>query len=688
MRLLNNKVAKFFTLIVILFGAVLFGKTDDTYAAGGSPDYVIVLDPGHDSTHTGAHQNGYKEESINLKIAQYCKMELEKTPGIKVHLIRNSESCPYGGSAVGGSSSCNSQRIQYAKKVNADYYVSFHIDSSSSSSARGASVYYPNNNYRPEIGFKGERLAVEILSQLKAVGVSQRGRGIMIRNSENGSTYPDGSLADYLAVIKGNKKNNIPAVLIEHCFLSNKSDCNQFLSSDGKLQMLGKADSLGILNQLGLNNVSVNKAQDGNWYLYRNGNIDYGYTGLGANVNGWWYIRNGKVDFGANTLVKFKNSYWYVKNGKYDSTYTGVIRNQNGDWFVRNGEVDFSYTGVAEIHSKYNYNGNLLEYDGWYNFKNGQLIYANDVAKNNYGWWYVQNGKVNFNVNSVVKNNLGWWYVRDGKVDFGFTGIARNVNGDWYIQNGKVCFEKTGLIKVANINQKIDYATGETIEFDGTYYVENGKVIHNATTVAKDENGWWYIKDGVIQNKANTIVKNMNGWWYVKDGKVDFSFNGIARNENGDWYVKGGKVQLEETGLVKTDYKIQNYPDTYSEAIEFEGWYHVKNGKVQYVQDIVKNSLGWWYVGTDGKVDFSYCGIASNNYGTWYIENGKVNFDYNSDEYQYDDKVYKIENGKATEIVLTNVYTIQEDEEPASQTDEEMSIQTESNLENSLVYEK
>ena len=46
-------------------------------------------------------------------------------------------------------------------------------------------------------------------------------------------------MADYLAVIKGNKKNNIPAVLIEHCFISNASDRSNFLSSESKIKSLG-----------------------------------------------------------------------------------------------------------------------------------------------------------------------------------------------------------------------------------------------------------------------------------------------------------------------------------------------------------------------------------------------------------------------------------------------------------------
>lgn len=668
MHTLVKRISLICALILLFICAPLIEGKETIYAAKTSPDYVIVLDPGHDITHSGAHKNGYREEQLNLKIAQYCKAELERTPGIKVYMVRNSESCPYGGSGI-SSTTCNGKRVNFSKNVKADLYISFHLDSSGSS-ARGASVYYPNNNYKPEIGYKGEQLAKNILTQLKAIGISQRGRGIMIRNSENDTRYPDGSLADYLAVIKGNKQNDIPAVLIEHCFISSSADRNQFLSSEGKLHMLGKADSIGILNYLGLNNTFLAQGNDGQWYYHRDGAIDYNYTGLGANSSGWWYVKNGKVDFSANTIVKFKDSWWYVKNGKYDSDFTGIVRNQNGDWYVKNGEVDFSYNGLANVNNTYKYNHNDLKYDGWYNIKNGQVIYKDDVVAYNGKWWFADKGKVNFKANTIAPNSNGWWYIRNGQVDFGFNGIARNPYGDWFIKGGKVSFDKTGLVTVANSTQLINPQTNETVTFGGQYYVENGKVNNNATTLAYDGKVWWYLKDGKIYDNANDIIHYGSDWWYVKDGKVDFSFNGIARNAYGDWYLKNGKVMFDRTGLVQSIAKTQTYPDSNAQMITFDGWYNVVSGKVQYSQDIVCNSQGWWYVGDDGKVNFKFNGIAPNKYGTWYLDCGKVNFGYNNDRYLYNEKYYNIVGGKASEIegVDMNAETINNSENITDET--------------------
>ncbi len=212
---------------------------------------VIMLDPGHDSTHAGARGNGCKEEEAVLKIAQYCKAELQKYAGVTVYMTRTSNTCPNGGSSV-DSGTCNAKRVELAVSKKANVYVSFHLNSSPSASPSGAGVYYPNGSYRPAIGAEGRGLAMEIFKKLSALGLSTWAGGILIRNSEDNNLYPDGSLADYLGVIRRSKLAGIPAVLIEHAFLSNASDVNRFLNSDEKLKNLGVADAQGIAGYYGL----------------------------------------------------------------------------------------------------------------------------------------------------------------------------------------------------------------------------------------------------------------------------------------------------------------------------------------------------------------------------------------------------------------------------------------------------
>ena len=202
-------------------------------------EVVVVLDPGHDDTHAGARGNGLKEEQLTLKIAQYCKTELEQYSGVKVYMTRTSESCPYPGTS---STDDNAQRVAYAKSVNASVYVSIHLNSGGAS-AKGTEVYYPNSNYRSDIGSEGKELASQVLNQLVSLGLTDR--GIKIRNSEDNSLYEDGSLADYYGVIKGSKKAGFPGIIIEHAFLTNASDA-AFLEKEDNLKKLGVADATGI----------------------------------------------------------------------------------------------------------------------------------------------------------------------------------------------------------------------------------------------------------------------------------------------------------------------------------------------------------------------------------------------------------------------------------------------------------
>ncbi len=142
----------------------------------------------------------------------------------------------------------------------------------------------------------------------------------------------------------------------------------------------------------------------------------------------------------ALNLTNLRNSdVWVVKlDGAWVSVlnedrttpvnYTGVCKNEYGWWRVENGKVDFT---------------------------------ADSIYKNDYGWWKTTGGKVTFQETGVFENENGWWYVKNSKVDFGYTGLADNQYGTWYIVNGKVKFSYSG-----------------TVDFDGqTFTVAKGKVI-------------------------------------------------------------------------------------------------------------------------------------------------------------------------------------------------------------------
>ena len=83
---------------------------------------------------------------------------------------------------------------------------------------------------------------------------------------------------------------------------------------------------------------------------------------------------------------------------------------------------------------------------------------------------------------------------------------------------------------------------------------------------------------------------------------------------NGEWvYVKDGKIDYSYNGVAQNE----------------NGWWKIKNGKVDFsFTGLAKNEYGWWYC-ENGKVNFTYNGIVKNEYGWWKVTNGKVDFTYN-----------------------------------------------------------
>lgn len=262
-----------------------------TFAGGAEPrgrqNLVLVLDPGHDNTHAGAQGFGLGEEQLNLKIAQYCRASLEKCSGVTVYMTReDSGECPSPGTPKG---TCNLNRVKLAERVGADFYISFHINSSVSSQPKGVEIYYPNENYRPDLSGESKELAEKVLDKLVALGLEER--EVKVWNSQNGSTYPDGSLADYLTITSECKLRGIPSILIEHAFISNAEDA-AFLSSEENLKKLGEADAEAIKEYFGLNEEYLEI--EAITYAMGQENITLGanYRSSGDSVEFLWQIYN------------------------------------------------------------------------------------------------------------------------------------------------------------------------------------------------------------------------------------------------------------------------------------------------------------------------------------------------------------------------------------------------------------
>ena len=92
---------------------------------------TIALDPGHGGEDPGAiGSQGTREKDIVLAIAKRLKFKLEEQPNIRVMLTRDGDYfVPLG------------TRVDKARKVQADLFVSLHADAFMLPSARGSSVF-------------------------------------------------------------------------------------------------------------------------------------------------------------------------------------------------------------------------------------------------------------------------------------------------------------------------------------------------------------------------------------------------------------------------------------------------------------------------------------------------------------------------------------------------------------------
>lgn len=118
--------------------AMVVVKPEPKTAAKAEPSQLkvtrlitIALDPGHGGEDPGAlGASGSREKDIVLSIAKRLKFKLEELPNVRVMLTRDGDYfVPLG------------TRVDKARKVQADLFVSLHADAFVEPSARGSSVF-------------------------------------------------------------------------------------------------------------------------------------------------------------------------------------------------------------------------------------------------------------------------------------------------------------------------------------------------------------------------------------------------------------------------------------------------------------------------------------------------------------------------------------------------------------------
>ena len=114
---------------------------------------------------------------------------------------------------------------------------------------------------------------------------------------------------------------------------------------------------------------------------------------------------------------------------------------------------------------------------------------------------------------------------------------------------------------------------------------------------------------GKADNSAGMVTA------YAFDHQSYSDSTGYSLRLDGDvWhcYNSHNEIDYSYDGLAQNEY----------------GWWKVNNGEVDFSFDgLALNEYGWWKV-SNGAVDFTFTGLACNEYGWWYVSNGTVDFSF------------------------------------------------------------
>lgn len=201
----------------------------------GNKKYTIVVDAGHGGHDSGATGNGYREKDVALQVATKLANNLRQD--YNVIMTRNSDFfVPLD------------TRAKIGNDANADFFVSIHLNSSSSSSANGTEVYYFSKKDQGSYAAQVAKFENRVDGSYGDVPFSDFIlNDIFYRKNQKTSQAIAETVLDGLinttglrrrgvfganfAVLRG---SNSPSILVELGFINNYYDLSQFLTPDGQ----------------------------------------------------------------------------------------------------------------------------------------------------------------------------------------------------------------------------------------------------------------------------------------------------------------------------------------------------------------------------------------------------------------------------------------------------------------------
>lgn len=642
----------------------------DEFSRAATGGMTICLDPGHGGSDSGANAFGQKESALTLKIANYCKEELEKYD-VNVVMTRTTDTRPSENTAQDLI-----DRVMTAKKAGASYIISIHLNSAASTSAHGAEVYFPNTSGNASLSSNGQAMAKAIQSQLVALGLYDR--GIKIRNYMDGSTSsnPNSSDRDYYGIIRYAKEQNISGLIIEHCFLNNPDEYNKYLSSDAKLQQLGVADAKGIVSALGLSlknayldqiaNENKNLIPDGKYVISSMLNSKYvldiegGSTSNYGNVQ--LYLNNEstaqafKVSHDAQGYVTFTN----VNSGKVLDVSGGIASNgRNVQQYTSNGtrsqkwvikKSGNGYTIVSALDSNF-----VLDLSSG-KVNNGQNIQIYSSNGSNAQKWnltkYLSKQEKLDQLAAENKNTLAGGVYKIGNaqnsnyvLDIASGSKNNGANVQLYLSNGttaqsfKVTHDTNGYVTFTNVN------SGRALDVSG------GKVANYSNIQQYNSNGTksqkWIVKKS---GSGYTIISALDSNYVL-----DLSGGKVVNSRNIQLYQGNGSTAQQWTFEKNiTERERLDEMATQNKSMMDDGVYYIKNRDVKFALDVSggsaysganvqlyslnKTDAQKWLVSHDSKGYVSFKNVNSGMYLTATGSSNNANVNQQSQSNSYNQK--------------------------------------------------
>ena len=198
---------------------MVYGKDTNVSTNKGSDKVKICLDAGHSAQTKGKRSpdSSLMEYEFNRDVMKRLKTILER------HNVEVIET------VIDDTDVSLSARCSIANKNNVDYFISIHANADGNgynwTSAKGWEIYIVGK------GGKAEKLAKSIQESSRELGLIDR--GVKVANFQ---------------VLRD---TNMPAVLIEHGFYTNKEEC-ELLKTESFRQKCAEVDARGILSYLGI----------------------------------------------------------------------------------------------------------------------------------------------------------------------------------------------------------------------------------------------------------------------------------------------------------------------------------------------------------------------------------------------------------------------------------------------------